>query len=392
MKKILVCFLVTYLGLVTSGKSQNDPSFLTKVEIETDFNLIFMPIMIHGHSYTMILDTGAGFSVLDEEVAKALNLNIENVRIMERPGGEVRLGTIKNLNYSVGNHSAEMTIASANLAEGGFNDYIGRPCAGILGADFISKYAMEINYFEKLLSLYSPDTYKIDGNKKKLSLVDGMPIVKSSLHHKDQTIEGSWLIDTGSMMSLGVNESFFGSYLKNNVNTYESLAVGFGGSTSGKMYKLDGFDLLGNEFNHIIAGHAEDGINDASFDGVIGGELISRFTIAFNYATKEIHLKPNAKKDNPIRWDLIGMLLAQTDKGIEVLHVYKNSPADHAQIQKGDLIAFINGKRAEAIGLPKIWETFHTKEGLAIALIISKDGIMRCANVVLRDYFNEKAE
>ena len=142
MKTKILLFMMICLGMHVSCTSQNSKNHLAKVSIETDFNLIFLPLNINGSTIYMIVDTGAGFSVIDEEVAKNLDLTIENVRIMERPGGDVHLGSISSFSFNLEDHEVKMPIASANLAEGGFNDYIGRSCAGILGYDFISRYGL----------------------------------------------------------------------------------------------------------------------------------------------------------------------------------------------------------------------------------------------------------
>lgn len=371
-----------------SGTSQNKSNALVTVDIETDFNLIFLPITVNGNVTYMIVDTGAGFSVLDEAVAKEFGLTIENVRVMERPGGEVRLGSISSLGFAVGNYSVQMPIAAANLSEGGFNDYIGRPCAGILGYDFISQYGFFIDYEKKQLSLYDPSTFDATGGEKiALSIREGMPVVAGSIKHRDSSIKGDWLVDTGSMMSLGLNESFFSANLSNKTKPVESVAVGFGGSTPGKMYKLDAFNLAGNNFSDIVAGHAEDGINDETFDGVLGGELLSRYQLSFSYASGEMYLTGNSSLKRPIRWDLSGMLLAQREEGIEVLHVYKGSPADRSDIQTGDYIESINGNDAMEVSLPQIWNGFHYLEGKDFELSMKRDGKKYNTKITLKDYF-----
>ena len=336
----------------------------------------------------MILDTGAGFTVLDEDVAKDLGLNIENTRIMKRPGGEVRLGQLPHVDYLIGNHSASMPMATANLAEGGFNDYLGRPCAGILGYDFIVQYGFTIDYYHRTMTIQNPDEFDArHGEKLAITLTEGMPIVEASIESDSNNIRGRWLIDTGSMMFLGVNQSFYEEHLNKMHYQYSSIAVGFGGSTPGKMYKLDGFNFNGIEFTNIMAGHAEDGINDEHFDGVLGGELLHRFTLSFNYASNEMYLTSNPSLNNKITWDLSGMLIAQRDQGIEILHVYNDSPAFHAGIQPHTYIQSINGQNATKMGLPKVWKIFHNEVGKSIYLKIGNKMSTESKNIVLKDYY-----
>ncbi len=381
---IFLCFIT--VGVL--AWAQPTSTRLATTSIQTDFNLIFLPIQINGETVHMIMDTGAGFSVIDEKVAEQLDLKIDNVRIMERPGGNVRLGSIEQLEYTIEEVQGTMPIASANLSEGGFNDYIGRPCAGILGFDFISRYAFEIDYVANTVTILDPRANRTgQGVRGEIMMREGMPVVEGLISERGQEIPGNWLIDTGSMMSVGLNESYYQKHLRHSVTPRESLAVGFGGSTPGQMYKLAGFNLLGFQFNEVVAGHAEDGINDETFDGVLGGELLSRFKIYINYTASEVYLQPNDRFEAPIRWDLSGMLLAHTAKGIEVLHVYADSPAAEVGIIAGNIIMRINGDTAEGIGLPAIWRMFHDGEKKSFRLEVRDDNKLAARTIVLRDYF-----
>ena len=389
MKTRIVLSIISLLAFTHIAIAQIKPDALVISPFEKDFNLIFLPVTINDKELHFIVDTGAGFSILDEFVAKELNLEPNNVRIIERPGGEVRLGSIENISYAIGDYQSQMPIATANLAEGGFNDYLGRSCAGILGYDFISKYALEIDYQNHLIGLYEPEEINLkNGHQLTLEIKEGMPIIEGTINHKNLAANGKWLIDTGSLMGLGVNQAFYEKYLDSKVNAKTSIAVGFGGSTPGKMYKLDSFEFGEFNFRHVISGHAEDGINDELFDGVIGGELLSRFTLIFNYASKELYLIPNDKIWDPQRWDLSGLLLSSTDHGIEVLHVYENSPADQVGIKVGDVIKRINQNNAKQLGLPNLWKIFHYHNLEQIHLEILREDKIIEKNIVLNEYLN----
>lgn len=394
MKNILVITLILCSLIIPSHSQQATNERLTYTRIETDFNLIFVPIQIAGKTFSMILDTGAGFSILDETVAKSLGLELKNQRTIQRPGGQVRLSRIQNLSFKINDFETTMNIASANLTEGGFNDYIGRNCAGILGYDFIRNYAFEIDYFNKLLAMYKANSYTYQGNGKAINmkLKKGMPVIPASILLGNQLLKGDWLIDTGSLMSLGLNESYYDKYqLKDKVNNIPSIAVGFGGSTPGQMYKLRGLSLLGFQLKNIIAGHAKDGINEAEFDGVIGGEVFSRFTLVINYATQKAYLEPNDRFGLPVRWDLSGLQMAvRGEDGFEVLHVYKDSPAHKAGIAKGDIITHIDQIPVKKLGLPLVWQMLRSSEGRLINITYEHKGATKKASIQLTDYFKLK--
>jgi len=104
----------------------------------------------------------------------------------------------------------------------------------------------------------------------------------------------------------------------------------------------------------------------ASFSGTIGEGILKRFTTTYDYSRRLMVLEPNGEfaKPFPPR-KTFGMTLVSDGplfKSFKVSGVRKNSPAEAAGLQKGDLIESLDGKPATALRLADLRKAF-SEEG-----------------------------
>src|SRR5207245_627633 len=99
----------------------------------------------------------------------------------------------------------------------------------------------------------------------------------------------------------------------------------------------------------------------SDFSGVIGGELLRRFKVIFDYAHKQMILEPNASFADRFEYDMSGIRLrAEGDdfKTLRVRRVVENSPATEAGVREGDVISAVDGKPAAELTLSQINQMF----------------------------------
>jgi hypothetical protein len=87
----------------------------------------------------------------------------------------------------------------------------------------------------------------------------------------------------------------------------------------------------------------------SDFGGVIGGELLRRFKVVFDYAHKRMILEPNAHLADRFDYDMSGIRLRAEGadlKQLKVIRLVENSPAVEAGLREGDLISAIDGRPA----------------------------------------------
>ncbi|MCL6272493.1 aspartyl protease family protein [Muricauda sp. 2012CJ35-5] len=385
--------LVLVLLCATNGIAQ-ELKPLTTVPIETDFNLIHVPVQVGDQEVLMILDTGAAFTVIDEGVALKAGLEIKDQRVVPQPGGEVRLGRLDMLTLGLGSVNAEIpNVRTVDLSS--LKRFIGKETLGIIGYDFIKMHTIEVDYLGNAMHIFDKDsyTYQGDGTILTTEIIETKPLVSGDILHGEKEFEGKWLLDTGSLMSVGLSKAFAQKDgIGNMVKMKNSISVGFGGSTPGKAFKVDGFKLGDFQFENIITGYAEDEVLAAMVDnGVIGGEILSRFTLVIDYERLRFILEPNPKLDGPIRWDLSGMMMAFPDDKfmeLEVLHVFDDAPAMHTGIKQGDMINAIDGMGIQEFTYPKLWKLFHYSLGRPVTLTITRENKQMDLTLVLAEYFD----
>jgi S1-C subfamily serine protease len=85
--------------------------------------------------------------------------------------------------------------------------------------------------------------------------------------------------------------------------------------------------------------------------GNIGGEILRRFVVTFDYARRIVHLVANAESGKPFEVDRSGLWINRHAQGAVVGAVMAGSPADTAGVLVDDVIVAIDGAQASGIGL-----------------------------------------
>src|SRR5690606_13093913 len=88
----------------------------------------------------------------------------------------------------------------------------------------------------------------------------------------------------------------------------------------------------------------EDEYNITSYPylgGLIGNQILKRFNVIFNYARREIYLKPNTLYREPFEYSYSGMELYYVNGAIMVGSIVKGSPAELSGLKEGDIVIAI---------------------------------------------------
>jgi hypothetical protein len=95
----------------------------------------------------------------------------------------------------------------------------------------------------------------------------------------------------------------------------------------------------------------------SDFGALVGGEILKRFLITFDFPHARILIEPNAHFSEPFHTNESGLrLLARGKKYDQFLvdSVEPGSAAEAAGVHKGDLVIKIDGHRASELDLVKI--------------------------------------
>jgi PDZ domain len=176
-----------------------------------------------------------------------------------------------------------------------------------------------------------------------LRLVRRHPFVRLKLTLGTKTFEEAFVVDTGFRSALVLARPFIveQGLLAHVERTITATAgIGIGGPTVELIGRADAVEIGPFGLHGVVVSfsQAQAGtLADSGYGGIVGSELLRRFTATFDYAHEELLLAPGSAFVEPFEFDLSGLFLVASE-GVRVHSVVTDSPAARARIQPGDRI------------------------------------------------------
>ncbi|MCP4656825.1 MAG: hypothetical protein GY856_15555 [bacterium] len=367
--------------VIANGKAARD------IPIELNTVHIFLQAKINGQGpYWLLLDTGASVTVLDTAAARKLGLELHG-SIEGRGSGEGsrEIQLIPGVSFAVpGAEIRNQTVAAVEL--GDIAALIGRPLDGILGYDFISRFVVEIDYAALKLHLYERTSYQYQGEGSVVPIhLDGnQPHVTAIITAQGrEPIDGVYLIDTGSGGGVSFARPFTRKHdlLPTLTRSYTYTGgFGIGGASTSTVGRIARLEMGGLAFEGPVGSFGQDqGGSDADPDtaGILGGRILSRCTVIFDYDRQQMILEPNARFGQPFKGDMSGILLKthgpEDWRAFEIVTVVEGSPGERAGLEVGDLIESVDGRPRREFTGHTLWEFFREKPR-SVQIEITRDG------------------
>jgi S1-C subfamily serine protease len=125
-------------------------------------------------------------------------------------------------------------------------------------------------------------------------------------------------------------------------------------------------------------------------DGLIGGEVLSRFHIWYNFPSSKTYIKPARGWDKPFNYDrsgIIWMSKRDEDGNAVVRQVIIKSPAYEAGIQGGDVVTTINGKPVKNLSNADISQMLRSSSKKTFTIEVFRNDEALKFKLKLKDYF-----
>jgi len=274
-------------------------------------SLIYMQASLNGSQpLWMMLDTGSSVTVFDEPVSKTVGIRFLGEGNANGPGqgSSQKLAFANHATLSfVGAELGDQTVATLPLEW--FSREVGRSTDGFLGSNVFRNYVVEIDYANQVLHLHDPTTYSYSGSGQRLPLQfiwDNIPSVRAQVVAQDGTeVSGVFLIDSGATSALWLTKAFSNAHpeflsAKDTIEVRNVVAVG--GELSARVGRVPAIRLGGfivsmpfTQFSQNTSGI----LTTPDLAGIIGAQMLRRFTVIFDYAHREMILEPNEHFGDP---------------------------------------------------------------------------------------------
>ena len=411
-----------------------------KVKFELVNNLIIIPIEVNGAQLSFILDSGVNkpilFNLSDKDSIQ-IN-NVSEIVIKGLGEGEPINALISSSNlFRIGEVvNTDQQLYVVMDKELNLSPRLGIPVHGIIGYDLFRDFIVELNYSSKYLKLHDPDLYRSKKSSKTrtlpLQIIQNKAYVQGDVLMKNkQSIPVKLLIDSGSSDALWLFEDLDRGLGVPRDNYVDFLGQGLSGSIYGKRTKIDGIKLAG-----FLLKDAKTAFPDLQYfnsmttfgdrNGSLGGEVLKRFTLVFNYGNSTLSLRKNSLFNKPFDFNLSGIdiqhngmryisesiadvngaVLADSGKSFgDVQILFENmtrlsmvpeiivsgiragSPGHEAGLQEGDVILAVNGKKVHHYKLQQILQMLNDKEGKRVKVLIERYQKDMLITYVLKDVF-----
>lgn len=339
-----------------------------KIPFELTGNLVLLQARLNDSPpLWFIVDTGATDTVIDSQLAKTMHL-----KALGRTVGTGSAGTATALIFKGTSLKLPNTEATNLTVYGLPIDFLsaplGRKISGVIGNDILKQLAVEVDYESQVVNLYEAASYQYSGAGVVIPItLEGYPFVRARITLEGRrAVEGKFEIDSGSTGAVTFNTPFVDrNRLLNSVSKSNPTRLGgVGGSAVAFSGRLNTLSLGNFQLEKLIArfSRAHRG-DDASpkYDGLIGGDILRRFKVVFDYSRRRMMLEPNVQFSEPYEADMSGLDLAAEGEDFSVVvvnEVEKGSPGAEAGIQEEDTLTAIDGRPVKEYTMTQIRKMF----------------------------------
>lgn len=350
---------------------------------------IYVPAKINGTDTEVLLDSGAGITVVSAEMAARIGLATAGALHAQGVAGSTTASIAEGVDLDLGAlHLAGLRVAVIDLS--GVEKMLTRGIPVILGKEVFHRFVVDIDYPNRRIAFHEPSRFVYDGPGHSLDLVSDDGGHKSVLASIEGRSPALVKIDTGAGDAL----SIFAAYtekeklLEGRSPLSDVASGGVGGSTRtiSRTGTLRSFELAGYVFENVpVSFHEATGAFDTELAAAnLGATILSRFRCLFDYTQNRLILEPGTDWQRSFEKDRLGLAILAGDEGIEVIHVASGSPAEHAGWKVGDRVVSINGEELGAAAQELWWKYSRGPAGEWV-VVAHADG--RLVEMVLAEFY-----
>jgi hypothetical protein len=406
----VIAFLFAALPGILFSQSQNLGFSLTdgkkkvQIPIEVHNNLVVVRVVLNDViPLKFIIDTGVRTAILTQKsFSDILKLNYSRKYTIAGPGGEKLIDAYvaNNVSLSLSGVSGKghaLLVLEEDYLE--LRNQLGTDVHGILGYELFSRFIIKIDYHHKIMTLMLPEKFK---PRKSFEMIpvriqDTKPYLLAPISiNSGHSLNAKLMVDTGASHGLLLEPDTDPRINVPEKHVDNIIGRGLGGLITGKTARIESIELGNYVIPKVLANFPDtdsyfsDTIKYARIDrnGTLGGEILSRFTVIFNFPQEKMYLKKNSEFKKNFYFNLSGLQLKAKGSSLnvfEITDVRESSAAASAGALKGDLLVSINGISIREFRLSEINGMLNSKPGKRVRIEVLRNGEKKTIDFRLED-------
>jgi hypothetical protein len=429
MKKVVSVFFIlvcVWPIFAQDGFKFNSKEDKVSIPFKLINNLIFIPIKVNGIELNFLLDSGVEETILfslEDDKKEIKFYDVEKI-MLRGLGSKDAIEGLKSTNNVLeikGLKSENHLLYVILDDEFNLSSHVGIPVNGIIGYHFFKNNLVEINYERRRVVIHrdnESNKKKIEKKFKKVAIAieRSKPYIINTITIDSVSFPAKLLIDLGNSDAVWLFQNRSKAIKVPSKNFEDYLGKGFSGDIEGNRARIAKFKMSEFEFlNPLVAFPDSSSIRNVKVVpgrvGSVGGEILKRFSVIFDYTNSLLYLKKNKEYYDPFTYNRSGVEIqhyglqwveetvsletvarVSTDNPFqlknrtndfkykfklkpiyEISHIRKNSPAANNGLQKGDIIVSINKNPAYRYSLQEINSLFKSEEEKWITLEIKRN-------------------
>ncbi|MFY0689258.1 MAG: aspartyl protease family protein [Cyclobacteriaceae bacterium] len=345
----------------------------------------------------VIFDTGAGITVIDEDIADQLELVQHRIVLNEGSvtGSIIKHNTLEIHDYSddkEGDHLMDKNVKVYATDLDHLEISLGRNIDGIVGYDLLKHHSVRVNYNQNQMEIYEPGLVQRNGDAIPFKLVNMIPVVEGNVVlNNNEPHEGSFFVMSGAGTTLDFNTPYSEewdvihktgkhySYVSKSISNEETLHYeGHVLSLSFGKQKVSDLPIGISTSNKGIQGHK-------SVSGIIGNQILAMYNITYDYENSVMYLVKNINFGRPMRVNCSGIdiQLSEDKQDVLIHQVFEDSPASEAGIKLNSKLISLDGETMDMINMADVKKRLKIA-GTNVELVVEEDGVQKTYNLELR--------
>lgn len=322
---------------------------------------------------SFLLDTGDQLAIINLDRAKELGLKLDGEIHMGGAGAAISTGSfVRGSRFTLPGFPGFSQPLNAALPIGRMAPRFGQDMDGIIGAEFIKQFVLELDYQARVIKLYDKDTFNYSGPGESIPVTfnsSGHPIIEAAVTPMGHMpLIGKFVLDVGSGGALALYTPFVtdNGLLGSQLPTIKAIGVGgAGGEVKARIGRVSELAIGRFHISQPLTLFSEDKVGafaSSALVGNIGQQIARKFRLFFDYSHNRVIFEPNLSFPEKFDRAFSGLSIVAEGKDyrtFRIADVLENSPGTEAGLQKDDIIAAIDGKAAADLTLTKVLELFE---------------------------------